>query len=218
MAMTPEDCQFLYDGDFYQSMLYDAWDFSRYVAGKYRSRPARLTNKLTSALHLELKLGRANMELPTRYIPNDAEHNVWQAMSNRTTLIPEAEKDLSAEKEDIFTQLRESPSIPEGYEAKDYDLNHLQLLVDLKSTGLAYYPNWASKPPWRPPELGTVGLSQRLTNMYYEYQLCWDLTKRPLALQAQSPREDLRNWLPFMHAPSTLPFWGSWNYYLWDYG
>ena len=100
------------------------------------------------------------MELPTRYIPYDAEHNVWRAMSNRTTLIPEAEKDLSVEKDSIFAQLCESPSIPEGYEAKDYDLNHLQLLVDLKSKGLAYYPNWASKPPWRPPELGTVGLSQ----------------------------------------------------------
>lgn len=45
--------------------------------------------------------------------------------------------------------------------------------------------------------------------MYYEYQLCWDLTKRPEALKAKSPREDLRNWLPFLHAPLHVSFLGK---------
>ena len=206
--MTPEDCQFLYQGEFAQSMQYDAWEFTRFVAGKHRARPSRLTQYLASGLHLEMKLGRANIGLPSRYLPNNVEHNVWLAMSNRTTLIPVAEKDLSGEKDNIFAQLRESPSIPQGYEAQDYDLNHLKLLIDLKKKGLAYFPNWASKPPWRPPELGTIGLCQRLANMFYEYEFCWDMTQRPAVVASPPPKEDLRNWLPFLHAPLHISFLG----------
>ena len=209
MTITPEDCQILYDGNFALSLQYDAWDFSRYVAGKYRARPSRLCKYLTSALHLELKLGRANLELPSRYLPNEVEHNVWTAMSNRTTLIPESAKDLSSDKDSIFKQLREASRNPSGYESKDYDLNHLKVLCELREKGLAYYPQWAEKPPWRPPAMGTIGLSQRLVNMFYQYEFCWDLTYRPSSVSSPPSSEDMINWLPFLHAPLHVSFIGA---------
>ena len=93
--MTPQDCSFLYEGDLAQSLLNDCRDFARYVVGKFKPGPPALTNHLASALHVEMKLSKPNVELPNRYITNDLEYNTWKAKANRTTHMPDDEKDLN---------------------------------------------------------------------------------------------------------------------------
>ncbi len=204
--MTPQDCPFLYEGDFAQSLLNDCRDYARHIAGKFRPRPATLTNHLSSALHLEMKLSKPKAELPNRYLPNDLEYNTWKAMANRTTHMPDDEKILKEAKDEIFHRIRNVLPSTENCEAHDFDRKILTLLSELRDQGLTYFPNWASKPPWRPPELGTIGLAQRLVNLYYEYELAWTLTLRPASAEQEHPSQDLYALFPHLHATLHVAF------------
>jgi len=141
--MTPQDCPFLYEGDFAQSLLNDCRDYARHIAGKFRPRPATLTNHLSSALHLEMKLSKPKAELPNRYLPNDLEYNTWKAMANRTTHMPDDEKILKEAKDEIFHRIRNVLPSTENCEAHDFDRKILTLLSELRDQGLTYLPNSA---------------------------------------------------------------------------
>lgn len=204
--MTPQDCSFLYEGDLAQSLLNDCRDFARYVAGKFTPAPPRLTNHLSSALHVEMKLSKPKVELPNRYVPNDLEYNTWKAMANRTTHMPDDENDLNEAQAEIFDRIRNALPSTDNCDAHDFDRNLLFLLTKLRDQGLSYFPNWASKPPWRPPELGTIGLAQRLVNLFYEYEQAWTLTIRPATATQELPSQDLYALFPHLHATLHVAF------------
>ena len=204
--MAAEQFQFLYEGEFARSQAEDAKDFSKYVAGKHRPPPYQDGKYLTGPLHLEMKAGRASVEQPARYQANDVEGNVWRAMANRAT-VPQGQTGTDGEgKKEAFAQIRAALPTGEGCQHQDFDKQLLSLILSLRDRGLAAFPQWAAKPPWRPPELGTVGLAQRLVNHYYEYELSWALTQRPDNATGEPPAEDLTWFIPYLHAPIHVTF------------
>ena len=76
----------------------------------------------------------------------------------------------------------------------------------MRDQGLSYFPYWASKPPWRPPELGTIGLAQRLVNLFFEYEQAWTLTLRPATATQDLPSQDLYALFPHLHATLHVAF------------
>lgn len=204
--MATEQFQFLYEGDFERSQLEDAMDFSNFVAGNYRCPPYQNGNFITGSLHLEMKTGRTAVELPARYQPNDVEGNVWRAMANRAT-IPQGHNGTDEDgKKAIYTKIRSALPKGEGCLHQDFDQQILSLILSLREQGLAAFPQWSAKPPWRPPELGTIGLAQRVINLYFGYELAWTLSGRPDNASGEPPAEDMTWFTPYLHAPLHVAF------------
>lgn len=153
------------------SLVPDAQRFSKYVGSGNPSGSVAPTTILTSALHLEMKLWPPTGQLPTPpHKINDAQHNSWQAMSGRTTApTGQFPRFPPQEKEKVFTSI-EIPARPEACALLEYDRWLLENIFDLRRVGLAHaemavagVPNGKTS---KPPELATVGLSQKLLNIF----------------------------------------------------
>lgn len=168
------------------------------------------TTILTSALHLEMKLWPPTGQLPTPpHKINDAQHNSWQAMSGRTTApTRQFPRFLPQEKKKVFTSI-EIPTRPEACALLEYDRWLLGKILDLRRVGLAHasiavagVPNGKTS---KPPELATVGLSQKLLNIFIKYELSWQVTgvwrSAAFALYSDLQLPELRYFLCALHAP-----------------
>lgn len=188
-------------------LVTDAQIFSKYVGGMPLAEigpPAELT-VCTSALHLEMKLWD-----PTTFSweVNNAERNSWSVMSNRTTA-PSAEfpRFEAEEKNRIYAGFNldkrngSCALIP-------YDEWGLETILNLRIQGLAHA---SLQHPWnpvvhpRPPELATIGLAQKLINIYLKYELCWQVAGRleNNGFVVYAPRRvpNLTHYLCALHAP-----------------
>jgi hypothetical protein len=98
-------------------------------------------------------------------------------MSNRTTA-PAAKypRFNAAEKCTVFLGLCSSFPRRSGCALVEYDQWILTQIKDLRRGGLRHaglLHRWM--PPGKPPELGTIGLAQKLINIYVKYQFCWQI-------------------------------------------
>ena len=156
------------------SLIPDAQRFAQYVGGAALGQngipaPARV---LTSALHLEMKLWE-----PTEFhwYPNNVELNSWGVMANRTTASNNVYRRFSVEeKAKLFREIRLN-SRRSNCALIEFDGWALESILNLRSTGLQRANMLA---PWNPtpPELGTVGLAQKLINIFVKYELCWQVS------------------------------------------
>ena len=192
------------------TLVPDAQRFSQYVGNGNPSGRAATTTILTSGLHLEMKLWPPTGQLPTPpHKINDAQHNSWQAMSGRTTApTGQFPRFLPQEKEKVFTSI-EIPARPKACALLEYDRWLLEITFDLRRVGLAHAGiavAWVpSGKTSKPPELATVGLSQKLLNIFIKYELSWQVTGvwRSAAFAHYSDLQlpELRYFLCALHAP-----------------
>ena len=192
---------------FPSSLIPDAQRFSKYVGGEPLAQirnPAELT-VCTSALHLEMKLWD-----PTkfRWKVNNAEWNSWRVMSNRTTAgrahFTRFEKE---EKNRIYAGL----NLDKRYGSCaliPYDEWVLETILNLRTQGLEHarlqHP-WNPVMEKRPPELATIGLAQKLINIYLKYELCWQVVgqceNNGFVAYARHRLPNLAHYLCALHSP-----------------
>ena len=192
------------------TLIPDAERFSKYAGGATLvdiGTIAPLT-VITSALHLEMKLWDTKKSLPQKYRKNDAKHNSWAAMSNRTTA---PGKKFSRFSEDAKRHIYSDVSIKTTSAAChliDFDTWLLTIISNLRQRGLANanIQVWAPHGKNKPPELGTYGLAQKLLNVFLKHELCWHVAGRwvgypQFVLYAPSRSPDLPQYLCALHAP-----------------
>ena len=147
--------------------------FSKYVGGAGFSLPKSFARaEFGSALDTEMMLWTPTSErLPKRYRPNDIEHNSWQAMQQMgikgTFSRPE--------RVGIFQLLRDTfPSLDEGACPQiEFDRWFQHTANHLRHLGLQQPGARGSNPAHKPTALGTLGLAQKLINIYLKYAFCW---------------------------------------------
>ena len=188
------------------TLIPDAERFAKYVGGVPLNRigeplPARV---LTSALHLEMKLWE-----PTKFdwYENDAQRNSWGVMMNRTTALhTEYPRFVQQAQCHIFSKINPPESVTDCH-LEEYDKWLLSTLIEFRSNGLAnadlgvWTPNGKNKPP----ELGTMGLAQKLINIFVKYELCWQVAGQCVNAEqvayANPHMPHLPQYLCALHAP-----------------
>ncbi len=191
------------------SLIPDAERFSRYVGGERLEQigdPAK-SGVLTSALHLEMKLWKP-ITFRRPLLENDIESNSWLVMRRRTTAANEVFQRFDAgEKRPIFS-LFKLDARRSNCGLIPFDEWVLEMILSLRNQGLAH----ADLPhPWnpvvhkQPPELATVGLAQKLINIFLKYELCWQVAGRweneGFVVYAQHRIPNLQHYLCALHAP-----------------
>lgn len=190
---------------FPNSLIPDVESFAKYVGGAplggFGNPNARGT--LTSALHLEMKLWEPTEF--TWYI-NDSQRNAWGVMSNRTT--------APANVFPRFVQIRQClifssfvlPPCADDCCLLAFDAWLLSKLVELRNEGLSH----AGLHAWeagqeKPPELGTIGLAQKLINIFLKYEICWQAVGQwengQLVPYHPAAIPNLSSYLCALHAP-----------------
>jgi len=189
------------------SLVPDAERFSKYVGGAPLAvvGPAPASTHLTSGLHLEMKLWEATNYT---YQPNEAELNAWRVMSRRTTapdrIFP---RHTEQQKNLIFSKIINFSPISKNCNLSPFDECLLNLITQLQHGALVMHGigGWAPVPANpKPPELGTIGLAQKLINIYFKYEICWQLAGQWIGggFIAYHPSIPvLKNYLCALHAP-----------------
>lgn len=160
-------------GPFALSLEEDSSLFATYVGGGIPARPSlRNAKHLTSALHFEMKLwqpGQGSLPTPP-YKINDAQHNSWQAMRQKST-----NTFSSKEQTAIFNAF--PPSFPTRMDCAlfSYDRWILGNIVSLRRKGLAQPGSFGTAGPGLPTTLASIGKAQKLVNIYIKYILCWQI-------------------------------------------
>ena len=195
---------------FPHSLISDAEIFSKYVGGMPLGLPPlgignpEPTTFLISALHLEMKLWEPTL---FNWYINDAKRNSWGVMANRTTA-PNVEfnRFTDDEKAGVFNGFTlESPHancflIP-------FDRWFLELTLHFRNQGLARVgiAHWDQNISDKPPELTTIGLVQKLINIFLKYETCWQVAGKwnGHALNPYAPPDlpHLPRYLCALHAP-----------------
>ena len=164
--------------NFLTSLQNDAEYFSRYVGRGGFIGALQSARRLTSGLHFEMKLWNPP-PLAKRYRDNDSENNSWVAMSQRTTA-PQGQfpRFDIPHKNSVFNGLCGGfPNKRSGCALLEYDRWILKQITMQRTSGLKHAGisgDWHPiDPNNKPPELGTVGLAQKLINIFVKYQFCW---------------------------------------------
>jgi hypothetical protein len=189
----------------------DAKRFAQYVGGVAPDdielmKPASV---LTSALHCEMRLWPISKRMALNlYQKNDSAGNAWRAMQHRVTatqsIFPQF---LLTAKCEIFSSIAKMPTPLPRCSLLQFDDWHLSNLVSLRNAGLANagIQAWIRHGDNKPPELGTVGLAQKLINVFLKYELCWQVAGqcRNGDMEAYQPRRipQLPQYLCVLHAP-----------------
>lgn len=159
-------------------LLGDCQTFSRYVADAGFVPPTRSgAPALTSALHVEMSLWKpTSQKIGRRYHANDAEHNAWWAMQQMGIVGTFSTAEITA----IFVSIRTTfPKLLPGQCARSvFDAWHFDLINGLRVQGLAKSGAIGATDSHKPTTLATVGLAQKVVNIYLKYALCWELAGR----------------------------------------
>ena len=194
---------------FDHSLQVDAERFSRYVGGGAPLNQIQTSNALTSALHLEMKLWIPDGQLPEAYHINDAPYNSWSAMKTRTTARADVYRRFNNEEQPpIFYKLANSFPSRSGCSLLTYDRWILGQIEGLRSHGLnqANLQEWHPVGGAMPPELGSIGLAQKLINIYIKYYFCWQIAGQFIDghfehVENYDAPFQLRKFLCALHAP-----------------
>ena len=165
-------------GAYAAQLLADCQTFSRYVAdagfvpSTHSGAPA-----LTSALHVEMSLWKpTSQQIGRRYHANDAEHNAWWAMQQMGIVGTFSSAEIAA----VFAAIRTTfPKLLPGQCARSvFDAWHLDLINGLRVQGLAKAGAIGATGTHKPTTLATLGLAQKVVNIYLKYAICWELAGR----------------------------------------
>ncbi len=169
-------CQFPIplDPAFPDALIPDAHLFAKYVGGAPLAglRTPNATGALASALHLEMKLWEPTEF--TWYI-NDSQRNAWGVMSNRTTAPANVFPRFVQRRQCLVFSSFVLPPCANDCCLVAFDSWLLSKLVELRNEGLAHagLHAWEADQQEKPPELGTIGLAQKLINIFLKYEICW---------------------------------------------
>lgn len=182
----------------------DCQTFARYVADAGFQRPSVATQpEFGSALHVEMNLWLPDKPHLNRrkYHPNDAEHNAWQAMQQCGISNRFSDTEISR----IFALIRDTfPKLQKDQCAITiFDNWHGQLLQTLRLCGLGQSNAIGTDLNKKPTTLATLGLVQKVVNVYLKYAICWSSVGRYQAGRF-IPHNLIPNILDFtcaLHAP-----------------
>jgi hypothetical protein len=159
-------------------LLADYRSFSKYVSGAgFFSSASDARTAFVSALDKEMQFWcPPKASLPKRYRPNDIEHNAWHAMQQMGIkgTFPLSERSR------IFRYLRDTfPSLPaDSCEQVVFDRWFQKAADHLRKTGLDQPLARGASQAYKPSALATLGLAQKLINIYLKYAFCWAVAGR----------------------------------------
>jgi hypothetical protein len=160
-------------GPFAAQFKTDAQRFSAYVGGSPNLPPGAVGPELVSALHVDLKLwqpGPNRVPLGRPYRINDAFGNAWKTA--RPQLSPDPFKGHPADRAFIKSVVLNLPPQPSGCVLSVFDQWILDTIIAIRDRSLRLAGGNA---PSLPYALSTVGMAQKILNVYLKYQACWHM-------------------------------------------
>ncbi len=156
-------------GPFHSQFIADAQRFSAYVGGSPAPFPAGSSGaELVSALHIDLKLWQPKRPLGRPYRINDAFGNSWKAA--RPQLSPNPFIKSPKDRKFIEDTLVALPKPPTGCVISTFDQWILDTIWRIRGHSLSL----SGAPVTRHPSaLSTVGMAQKVVNLFLKYQACW---------------------------------------------
>lgn len=162
-------CHLIPTGPFSAGFAADAQRFSKYVGGGWPIPALAPGGGLVSALHVDLKLWTTGKSLAQPYRANDAMGNSWKVA--RPQLTTDSFMGHPAEREAVEELVRSLPGMSSNSCAlAPYDRWILEGIAAIRTAGRGLAGGGG---PGRPTTLSTVGMAQKILNVYWKYQACW---------------------------------------------
>jgi hypothetical protein len=190
-------------GAYAAQLLADCQTFSRYVADAGFVPPTHAgAPALTSALHVEMHLwAPTSSYLPKKYKANAEELNTWRAMRQMLIVDTFSPVEIAT----VFASIRTTfPTLLPGQCARSvFDAWHSNLINSLRANGLAKPRAIGATVSSAPTTLATLGLAQKVVNIYLKYALCWEVAGRyqNAAFTRISLIPNIRDFTCALHAP-----------------
>jgi hypothetical protein len=162
-------CHLTPPGPFAAGFTADARRFSKYIGGAWPIPALAPGGGLLSALHVDLRLWTTGKRLAQPYLANDAMDNSWKVARPRLT------NDMfighPAEREAVKELVRSLPGMSSNPCAlAPYDRWILERIAAIRTAGRGLGGGGG---PGEPTALSTVGMAQKILNVYWKYQACW---------------------------------------------
>ena len=156
-------------GPFANQFTSDAQRFSAYVGGALNLPPGAAGPELISALHVDLKLWQpARVPIGRPYRINDAFGNAWKAA--RPLLNPDPFAGHPGDRQEVENAVFDLPQPPEGCVLSVFDQWILDTIEAIRVRSLNLAGGGA---PAQPYALSTIGMAQKILNLFLKYQACW---------------------------------------------
>jgi hypothetical protein len=156
-------------GPFANQFTSDAQRFSAYVGGAPNLPPGAVGPKLVSALHVDLKLWQpARVPIGRPYRINDAFGNAWKAA--RPLLNPDPFAGHPGDRQWVENAVFDLPQPPEGCVLSVFDQWIMDTIEAIRVRSLNLAGGGA---PAQPYALSTIGMAQKILNLFLKYQACW---------------------------------------------
>ena len=161
-------------GPFASQFTSDAQRFSAYVGGAASLPTGALGSELISALHVDLKLWQpARMPIGRPYRINDAFGNAWKAARPQRSRDPF--KGHPADRAFIESLVLTLPPPPAGCVLSVFDQWIQDTIKAIRGRSLNLAGGAA---PAQPYALSTIGMAQKILNLFLKYQACWHVGGR----------------------------------------
>jgi len=169
-APTPMPCCHLRPaGPYSAGFAADAQRFSKYVGGGWPIPPLAPGGGLVSALHIDLKLWTTGKILARPYRANDAMGNSWKVA--RPQLTPDRFIGHPVERAAVEELVRLLPVMSSNPCAlAPYDRWILEGIAAIRTAGRGLGEGGGTG---KPTTLSTVGMAQKILNVYWKYKACW---------------------------------------------
>jgi hypothetical protein len=158
-------------GPFTNQFTSDAQRFSAYVGGAASLPPGAVGPELVSALHVDLKLwqpGPNQVPLGHPYRINDAFGNAWKAA--RPQRSPDPFQGRPDDRQWVKNAVFDLPQPPAGCVLSVFDQWILDTIEAIRDRSLNLAGGVA---PAQPYALSTIGMAQKILNLFLKYQACW---------------------------------------------
>lgn len=164
-------------GQFAAQFKTDAQRFSAYVGGAANPPTGSPGSKLVSALHVDLKLWHpAKVPIGRPYRINDAFGNAWKVA--RPQRSPDPFNGRPADRAFIESLVLTLPPPPSSCVLSVFDQWILKTIMALRGRSLKLARLAGGSAPAQPYALSTVGMAQKILNVYLKYQACWHVAGR----------------------------------------
>jgi hypothetical protein len=163
-------------GPFANQFISDAQRFSAYVGGAPNLPPGAVGPELISALHVDLKLWQPRpnqVPLGRPYRINDAFGNAWTTA--RAQRSPDLFNRHPADRQWVENAVFDLPQPPAGCVLSVFDQWILNTIIQIRDRALRLAGGGT---PAQPYALSTVGMAQKILNLFLKYQACWHVGGR----------------------------------------
>jgi hypothetical protein len=160
-------CHLIPPGPFAAGFAADAQRFSKYIGGGWPIPPLAPGRGLLSALHVDLRIWTTGKRLAHLYRANKAMGNAWKAA--RPVLGRDTFKGHAASRAYVEKLVGSLPGLTSlSCVLGPYDCWILSQIDAVRKAGRTL-----SGGVGRDSALSTVGMSQKILNVYWKYQACW---------------------------------------------